>query len=215
MANGASGETTTYGGFSGPSLRSSIWLFAGGLAGLLVWEIWAKYATPPVAGFPLEPPELVRTLVERWTGVTLSFAGATFLHWLTGVVFYPLAYWYISRCLPRWGLILELLVWLSLSIALAVLTMRGAATSFHLFFWICVTALSASRLVNPHPVIADALTWGSFTWLNALGIMAPLAGQPFLLLSDYAPLSFMSWAGHVIYGAVAVIVFETATRKRS
>jgi len=54
----------------------------------------------------------------------------------------------------------------------------------------------------------DALSWGSFTWFNALGVMAPLAGLPFLLLDGALLLSFMSWVGHMLFGCVAVVVFE-------
>jgi hypothetical protein len=92
------------------------------------------------------------------------------------------------------------------------LGLTGKVTPFIAVLWVLVTALSATRFVNAHTLSADALSWGSFTWFNALGIMAPFAGQPFLLLTDYAPLSFMSWAGHVIYGAIAVLVFERLQR---
>ncbi len=73
--------------------------------------------------------------------------------------------------------------------------MSGKATGFIAFFWFLVTVLSATRIFNRNAIAADALSWGSFTWFNALGIFAPLAAQPFLLLTEYAPLSFMSWAG--------------------
>lgn len=191
-----------------PDAQTLLRLFAGGLVGLVVWEIWARYATPPVAGFPLEPPELVRLLIENRTGVTISLTLATILHYAVGIVGYPLAYWIVSRGLRGWGAIFDIAVWAIFSAYVLWLAMSGRATGFIAFFWILVTALSATRLFNRHALSADALSWGSFTWFNALGIMAPLAGQPFLLLTDFAPLSFMSWAGHVIYGAVAVVVFE-------
>jgi hypothetical protein len=191
-----------------PDARTLMRLFAGGLAGLLVWEVWARYATPPVAGFPLEPPELVRTLIEHQTGIAISLPLATVLHYIVGIAGYPIAYWVVSRGLRRWGAVLDIGVWAIFSVWVGYLGLMGKITPFIAVFWVLVTALSATRFVNPHSLSADALSWGSFTWFNALGIMAPLAGQPFLLLTDYAPLSFMSWAGHVIYGAVAVLLFE-------
>lgn len=191
-----------------PDVQTLLRLFAGGLVGLLVWELWARYATPPVAGFPLEPPELVRSLIEHQTGITISLTLATILHYAVGVVGYPIAYWIVSRGLRSWGLILDVAVWLIFSAYVLWMAMSGKATGFIAFFWVLVTFLSATRFFNRNAVTADALSWGSFTWFNALGIFAPLAAQPFLLLTEFAPLSFMSWAGHVIYGAVAVLVFE-------
>ena len=196
-----------------PDVPTLMRLFAGGLIGFLVWEVWAKYATPPVAGFPLEPPELVRALAEHQAGIKLSTPVATGLHWLIGIVGYPIAYWIISRGLRQWGAILDIGVWVIFSGYVAWMATTGKLTTFIGIFWILVTLLSATRVINRNAVSADALSWGSFTWFNALGIFAPLAGQPFLLLTDYASLSFMSWAGHVIYGASAVLVFEYLSRK--
>lgn len=191
-----------------PDTQTFIRLFVGGLVGLLVWELWARFATPPVAGFPLEPPELVRTLIHYQTGITVSLTTATILHYAVGIIGYPLAYWIVSRGLRRWGAILDVGVWLIFSAYVLWMAMSGKATGFIAFFWVLVTVLSATRIFNRNAIAADALSWGSFTWFNALGIFAPLAGQPFLLLTEYTPLSFMSWAGHVIYGAIAVLVYE-------
>ncbi len=191
-----------------PQVRQLLKLFAGGLIGLLVWEIWARYLTPPVAGFPLEPPELVRALIKHQTGVDISLTLATILHYAVGVAGYPIAYWIVSRGLRRWGAILDIGVWAIFTAYVGYMALAGTITAFIAVFWIGVTLLSATRYINRNALAADALSWGSFTWFNALGLMAPLAGQPFLLLTDFAPLSFMSWAGHVIYGAIAVLVFE-------
>lgn len=196
-----------------PDFTTLMRLLAGGLLGLIVWEIWARYATPPVAGFPLEPPELVRSLVEHQTGFVISSAVATAAHYAVGVAGYPLAYWIVSRGLRGWAGILDAGVWAIFTAYVVWLALTGAMTHFIAAFWILVTLLAASRLINRNTLSANALSWGSFTWFNALGIMAPLAGQPFLLLTDFAPLSFMSWAGHVIYGAVAVLVFESWSRR--
>ena len=79
-------------------------------------------------------------------------------------------------------------------------------------FWLIVTIVTATRAFNPDTLLADCISWGSFTWFNALGIMAPLAGLPFLLMEWGGGLSFMSYVGHVIYGFVAALVFELLNR---
>ncbi|MCC2100172.1 MAG: hypothetical protein KDJ20_12550, partial [Hyphomicrobiales bacterium] len=98
-----------------------------------------------------------------------------------------------------------------LAIFSAYLAWRFSHTGFEMnaaIFWAIVAATTATRLINPSELHRDALSWGSFTWFNALGIMAPLAGLPFLLLDGALLLSFMSWAGHVLFGYVAVVIFE-------
>ncbi|MCB9998431.1 MAG: hypothetical protein H6870_05695 [Methylobacteriaceae bacterium] len=190
-----------------PSTRTLRNLFIGGYCALMAWEIWARTITAWVGG-PLEPPELVRSLVQHWTGAELSLATATFLHYAVGIFGYPIAYFVISRSFRRWGPALDLGV---LGIFSAYLAWRFAHTGFETnaaIFWAIVAATTATRLINPSELHRDALSWGSFTWFNALGIMAPLAGLPFLLLDGALLLSFMSWAGHVLFGYVAVMIFE-------
>ncbi len=74
--------------------------------------------------------------------------------------------------------------------------------------------MTLTRFINPSLLWREALSWGSFTWFNALGLMAPAAGLPFLLLDGAALLSFMSWAGHILFGALAVVIFERLEAKR-
>jgi hypothetical protein len=81
-------------------------------------------------------------------------------------------------------------------------------------FSLIVTAVTMTRFISRNRRIADCLSWGSFPWFNALGIMASLAGLPFLLMEWGGGLSFMSYVGHVIYGFSAAYVFET-WQKRS
>ena len=64
------------------------------------------------------------------------------------------------------------------------------------------------RVVNPDPLLRTSLSFGSFTWFNALGIFAPIAGLPFLLMEWGGGLSFMSWVGHILFGFIAAYVFE-------
>jgi hypothetical protein len=191
-----------------PGARTLRNLFIGGYCSLMAWEIWARTVTAWVVGGPLEPPELVRSLVEHWTHVDLSLATATFLHYMVGIFGYPLAYYVVSRSLRRWGPLLDIGVLGVFTADLAWRFMHSGLESSAAIFWVIVALTTATRLINPSELHRDALSWGSFTWFNALGIMAPLAGLPFLLLDGGLLLSFMSWVGHIIFGYLAVLIFE-------
>lgn len=54
----------------------------------------------------------------------------------------------------------------------------------------------------------DGWIWGAFTTFIALGIFAPLAGFPFMLLAWGGQLTVMSTIGHTLYGALAAWVTE-------
>jgi hypothetical protein len=151
--------------FTLPDIRTIWHLFLGGAAGFGVWEVFAATLTAWAAGFPLQPPELVKSLFQHQLGLTISNPMAELLHGFTGLLGYPLAYFILSRLLPQIGM--------------------------PLIGWV----------------------WGVITYVIALGIFAPLAGQSFLLL-DLPVLSFMSLVGHAIYGYVAALVFETFERAK-
>jgi len=196
-------------GVSVPSARTFGRLFFAGYCALMAWEIWARTITAWVVGGPLEPPGLIISLVQHWTGYVLPLSTTTFLHYMVGIFGYPLAYFIISRHLKRWSLILDALVWVIFTLFLAYGLFRGSDTTSMGVFWVVVTLITATRFVNPSHKIAESLSWGSFTWFNALGIMAPLAGLPFLLLEWGGALSFMSYVGHILFGFIIAYLFET------
>lgn len=86
-----------------PSTRTLWHLFLGGAAGFGVWEVFAATFTHWVAGFPLQPPELVKSLFQHQLGLTVSQPMAELLHGLTGLIFYPIGYFVLSRALPQLG----------------------------------------------------------------------------------------------------------------
>lgn len=198
-----------------PSTATLGKLFTGGLAGLVLWEIWGRLIAPLVIGGPLEPQGLVMALSSSLLGIGLSKTVATAIHFAIGIAAYPIAYWIVSRLLPRWGAILDIGVWVIFSAYIVTVLMAGKASGAIMLLWALVTLFAASRFFNPSALAANAISWGNFAWFNALGIMAPIAGMPFLLIGAADKLSLMSWAGHVIYGAAAVMVFEIWNRKKS
>ena len=196
-----------------PSARTLLHLFIGGFVGLMLWEVWARFLTPVVLGGPLEPAGLVTSLGQRLFGIELPRLGAEAIHYLIGIVGYPVLYYLISRGVPRFGVMLDVVVLAVFTIFIGARVANGSFVWTDGLFWLVVSAFIASRFVNPSKEIADYLSWGTFTWINALGVMAPIAGLPFLLLDWGGGLSFMSWAGHVIFGAVLAYVFEQLERR--
>lgn len=134
-------------------------LVIAGFAATGFYEVWANWPTALVAGYPLEPPELIKSLFANQLGWTVPDVWAKALHYVTGVIFYPAGYWFCLQLVPL---------------------------SRRLTGWI----------------------WGVVTYFIALGLWAPLAGLPFLLIGDNNRLSAMSLIGHAIFGYVLALVFE-------
>ncbi len=190
------------------SNRTLVHLFAGGLAGLLIWEIWARVLTKAVLGYPLEPAGLIDAIAQHRFGLSVPYLIREALHYGVGIVGYPVAYFIVSRFVPRWPLVLDAIVFVTFSAGVAGLIAGGTFAPIHFIFWTAAVGLIATRAINRSPLIADAITWGNFTWFNALGLMAPIGGLSFYLLGEGGELSYMSFVGHVIYGAIAVWLFE-------
>ena len=197
-----------------PNLRTLRNLFIGGYCALMAWEIWARTITAWVVGGPLEPPERIRTLVDYWMHVDLPLPTATFLHYMVGIFGYPIAYYVVSRALRRWGPLLDIGV---LAIFTAYLAWRFTHAGFELgaaIFWVIVALDDRDALDQSLPIASRRLELGLVHLVQRAGNhLAPLAGLPFLLLDGGLLLSFMSWVGHVIFGYLAVLIFERLEAK--
>ncbi len=197
-----------------PSWRTLANLFAGGYVGLMAWEIWSRTITVWVVGGPLEPPGLVLSLFNRFAGTgfehsnAFAWANATAMHYVLGIVGYPVLYYLISRTVKAWDVLLDVGVWLAFSGYVAWSLSAGTFTPWFGWFWLLVTMVTATRFLNPSKLVQQSLSFGSFTWFNALGIFAPIAGLPFLLMEWGGVLSFMSWVGHILFGFLLAYIFE-------
>jgi hypothetical protein len=90
----------------------TLWrLFLGGAAGLGFWETFAASVTHWAAGFPLQPPELVKSLFQHQLGLSIGDPAAALLHGLTGMLFYPIGYYILSRAFPRLGVTAAGWIW--------------------------------------------------------------------------------------------------------
>lgn len=203
-----------------PSLATLFNLFAGGFIGLMAWEIWSRTLTVWVIGGPLEPPGLVLSLVNHFlhtnytSSMPIAWANATFGHYVIGIVGYPILYYVFSRGLKNWDAVLDAAVMLIFTVFVLIAIRNGQYTAWMGWFWLMVALVTSTRFVNPSSLIRDCLSFGSFTWFNALGIFAPIAGLPFLLMDWGGGLSFMSWVGHILFGFVAAYVFERLEAKQ-
>ena len=106
------------------------------------------------------PLQLIKALFSYRLGFEPSDPMAKALHYVTGVIGYPLGYFLLTR-----------------------------------------NGVSLGRRY-------DGWLWGTFTTFIALGIFAPLAGLPFMLLAWGGQLTFMSTIGHALYGAMAAYVAQ-------
>lgn len=201
--------------FEIPGVSTIINLAIGGVVGLLVWEIWARFLTPLVLGYPLEPAGLIDAIANHQFGLMVPYLLREALHYAVGIIGYPIAYYVISRGPKSWSFTLDAIVFVSFSAGVAYYFMKGMGTTGHLVFWLVVTGFIATRFFNRNIRLRDSIAWGTFTWLNALGLMAPLGGLSFYLLGEGGQLSFMSFAGHVIYGALAAWIFEAREAKKA
>ena len=208
MQTSAPTNAMKIGPFPVPSVRTIMNLMIGGAIGLAIWEVWARVFTAKVLGYPLEPAGLIDAILNHQFGLMIPHLVREGLHYAVGIIGYPVFYYLVSRALKNWGAWLDAIVFVTFSAGIAYYAMSGIATTWHFWFLGIVAAFIATRFINPNILLRDSITWGTFTWLNALGIMAPLGGLSFYLLGEGGQLSFMSFAGHVIYGAVAVWVFE-------
>ncbi len=97
--------------FAIPNARQIVLLMLGGCAGMGFWEGFSMVPTAWVAGFPLQPPELVKSLFFNLFGLDLPLTSAIGLHFLTGVLLYPLGYFVLTRWVRSFGMPADGWIW--------------------------------------------------------------------------------------------------------
>jgi hypothetical protein len=128
-----------------PSRGKLAWLAVGGFIGLVAWELFANLVTPIFVGGPLEPPALITSLIQHWTGIVVPWPLAVAIHYATGILLYPLGYWFLSRWLVTFGTIVDGVLW-------------GVIT------WILALGVFASLAGLPF-----MLGWIPLTWFSLIG----------------------------------------------
>jgi hypothetical protein len=143
MNNTTNMQTTK--SFAIPTPRTLTHLMIGGFAGLGVWEIFSHVLVQWASGQDLSPPSLVQALLYRWTGLELSFPTASFIHYLTGFLLYPLGYFILTRWIKSFGLLADGVIWGVLTFILA-LGILAPLAGFPLFLhtqgpWLAIMSL--------------------------------------------------------------------------
>jgi hypothetical protein len=94
-----------------PTPRNLWHLVLGGFAATGFYEVWANWPTALFAGYPLEPPALIKSLFAHRLGVAVPDVWAKALHYVTGFAFYPLGYWIQTRGVRSFGTAADGWIW--------------------------------------------------------------------------------------------------------
>lgn len=159
-----------------PNLRVLTQLFIGGLCGHLVWEVFARFLTRALLGGPLEPAALIISLFQNLLGTNPGRPLAELLHYVTGIVLYPLGYYLLTRFVFSRGPIFDGLLW-------------GVIT------WILALGVFASMAGLPFMLGFIPLTWFSLVGHLAYALVAALVFE--LLLSRFRTIDRAAQGQHV------------------
>ena len=85
-----------------------------GIAGEIVFEIYAWLISPALFGPTLEPARLVTAIVAKVTGLVLPYGVAFIIHFLIGAVLFSLIVFLLQRILKRGYLLAGFLTGLGL-----------------------------------------------------------------------------------------------------
>ncbi len=196
-------------------LKTAAVIGAAGLAGLLVWEIFATQIAPLVMGGPLQPTGLIRGLFANFLGLPISAGTASALHYATGLVFYPLGYLVMTRVVDRAVPLARHLVWFAMLGFIALMSVDWAGPAVvnpvGTFLGLNIVAFAwLSDRLSAGRAYGNGLMLGVGTWILALGVFVSLAGMPFML--NWGTLTWMSLIGHGLYGLAVALVVERFLR---
>ena len=127
----------------------AITVLLAGIAAELTWEIWARIITPLWVGGPLEPAALVQDVFK----LKSRFHGEV-IHFLVGLIAYPIGYLVIARPLAR-AIVPWMPWWL-------------VAMGYGVGLWIFALYIMA-HLIAGHPAFLGFIP---LTWASLVGHLA-------------------------------------------
>ncbi len=134
--------------FPTPDRKALIALALSGVAALIAFDVFGQVLSPAVGFVELAPVALAELVIAKFFGVSTT-GGAYVLHFLTGLLFYPLGYLFAARAVARafaprtpwWvvGVIYGVIIWLWAVYVMAYLVAGlPAFFGFSEFTWIAL-----------------------------------------------------------------------------
>jgi len=120
-------------------------LVAAGMVAHMAWEIIARVFAPIWLGGPQEPQDVIQALPFFWFGVDPGYTLATAIHFLTGILLYPLGYRIVSTRIVTLGPV-------------------GDALLVGIGTWVLAVGLFVSLAGFP-----PFLGFGATTWISLVG----------------------------------------------
>ncbi len=142
----ASGTKASF--FPTPDRKALIALALSGVVALIAFDVFGQLLSPAAGFVELAPVELAKLVIAKLFGVSTT-GGAYVLHFLTGLLFYPLGYLFAARPVARafaprtpwWvvGVIYGVITWLWAVYVMAYLVAGlPAFFGFSEFTWIAL-----------------------------------------------------------------------------
>ncbi len=115
-------------------------LLGAGVLGEVVFEALAWLVAPALFGMALQPAFLIAKLADRWVGQDLGYGAAFILHFLAGVVVFPILYRLVfgAAARRRWlsaGVAWGLALWAASEGLLAPLAGLSFMADFGVYTW--------------------------------------------------------------------------------
>jgi len=140
--------TTKASFFPTPDRKALIALALSGVAALIAFDVFGQLLSPAAGFVELAPVALAKLVIAKLFGVSTT-GGAYVLHFLTGLLFYPLGYLFVARPVARafaprtpwWvvGVIYGVIIWLWAVYVMAYLVAGlPAFFGFSEFTWIAL-----------------------------------------------------------------------------
>ncbi len=140
--------TTKASFFPTPDRKALIALALSGVAALIAFDVFGQLLSPAAGFVELAPVALADLVIAKLFGVSTT-GGAYVLHFLTGLLFYPLGYLFVARPVARafaprtpwWvvGVIYGVIIWLWAVYVMAYLVAGlPAFFGFSEFTWIAL-----------------------------------------------------------------------------
>lgn len=141
-------------------------MLVGGLAATIAFDLFGQWLTPTLGFARLAPEPLAAQTIQVLLGeVSWARTGGTVVHWVTGIVFYPIGYVFIA--LPVARAIVRGIPWIVVAVVYGVV------------LWVFALYVMAHLVAGNPPFLAfTGITWvaliGHVLYAVVLGLILAL-----------------------------------------